>query len=190
MISAEIKFYKRVPVFEAFNVCDAIEHAANDAELHKQLPEFIEKHMEREQIGFCSIAVTPDGFLHKMEISDKNNRAAENIIKVLWDSLFWKKHFVRLYGNPADGNTYVFNLYQLEVRLSPYETYEHHGAMMHVKSDLKGKHREHCLCYQCDRFAPDSLNNCHKAQELFDLCVDGDMVAPVWECSDFELEEE
>ena len=26
--------------------------------------------------------------------------------------------------------------------------YEHHGTEVSVKSELKGKHREHCLCFQ------------------------------------------
>jgi hypothetical protein len=66
-----------------------------------------------------------------------------------------------------------------------YEIYEHHDTMMVVKADLKGKHREHCLCYSCDKFNPDTLVNCHKAQQIYELCVDLKVVTPVWECSNF-----
>jgi hypothetical protein len=31
-------------------------------------------------------------------------------------------------------------------------SYEHHGHNVAVRSDLKGKHREHCLCYRCSKF--------------------------------------
>lgn len=65
--------------------------------------------------------------------------------------------------------------------------YEHHGKAMSVREDLKGKHREHCLCYSCGKFHPeDRTNNCPKAQRLYDLCVTEDVVTPVWECAAYK----
>jgi hypothetical protein len=34
------------------------------------------------------------------------------------------------------------------------EKYVHHEAEVSVDSELKGKHRQHCLCFQCDHFKP------------------------------------
>jgi hypothetical protein len=34
------------------------------------------------------------------------------------------------------------------------EKYEHHQGVVSVRSDLKGKHRDHCLCYHCEKFKP------------------------------------
>lgn len=32
-----------------------------------------------------------------------------------------------------------------------YASYNHHGVDVWVRSDLQGKHREHCLCFRCSR---------------------------------------
>jgi len=67
-----------------------------------------------------------------------------------------------------------------------YENYEHHGAKVFVRSDLKGKHSKYCMCYSCDKFKPeDRKNNCKIASKLYEFCVDHDMVTPVWECPEF-----
>ena len=67
-----------------------------------------------------------------------------------------------------------------------FELYEHHGSMVWVRSSLKGKHREHCLCHSCSRFHPDDQDaNCSLANENFAMCVRNDMVLPVWECPKF-----
>ena len=63
--------------------------------------------------------------------------------------------------------------------------YEHHGAMVSVDEDLKGKHREHCLCFRCDFFHPDSPENCDKAEQNYRACRINDMVMPVYECLKF-----
>lgn len=68
-----------------------------------------------------------------------------------------------------------------------YEQYEHHGSMVWVRSDLKGKHRKNCLCFSCKRLKlglPET--NCPKAQELYEYCVKHGMTTPVFECPDFE----
>lgn len=69
-----------------------------------------------------------------------------------------------------------------------YERYHHHdpNVLVSVKSDLKGRHREHCLCYACHNFNPsDRENNCITAQFLYEFCVDRNLVLPVWECPGF-----
>lgn len=71
--------------------------------------------------------------------------------------------------------------------MSKHERYEHHGAMVSVRKDLKGKHKEHCLCYApCAKFKPNTPDNCPLAQGVYALCVTQDMVLPVWECPDFD----
>lgn len=63
------------------------------------------------------------------------------------------------------------------------EKYEHHGALVAVQSHLKGRHTEHCLCYQgCVHFKPGKPGNCEIAQANFETCVDHGLVLPVWEC--------
>jgi len=55
-----------------------------------------------------------------------------------------------------------------------------------VRSNLKGRHRDHCLCYACDRFAPDDReHNCPRANLLYALDVAFTMTTTVWECSAF-----
>jgi len=68
----------------------------------------------------------------------------------------------------------------------PIIKYEHFGQMVSVREDLKGKHRDHCLCYKCKKFQPCERDNCKIAQMLYSLCVLANLVTPVWECGDFE----
>jgi len=64
--------------------------------------------------------------------------------------------------------------------------YVHHDIRVGVREDLKGKHREYCLCYQCHNFTPeDRGNNCAIANALYALnCLAG-ITTPVWECPNF-----
>lgn len=64
--------------------------------------------------------------------------------------------------------------------------YEHHGEIVAVREDLKGKHREYCLCFQCDRFIPeDRERNCRTAELLYAVCRECGLTTPVWECPYF-----
>lgn len=64
--------------------------------------------------------------------------------------------------------------------------YLHHGAYVSVQSDLKGKHREHCLCHKCGCFIPDNHDkNCRIANLLFELDRAFGLVTPVYECPMF-----
>jgi len=68
-----------------------------------------------------------------------------------------------------------------------FEQYDHHGDMMWVRKDLKGTHRDNCLCYECRRFNPDDRqSNCPIANMLYSMCVLAGLVTPVYECKEFE----
>jgi len=68
------------------------------------------------------------------------------------------------------------------------ETYLHHGNYVSVRTDLKGKYKEYCLCYSCNKFYPeDRKKNCPIANAVYELCVLMNIVAPVWECKEFEF---
>lgn len=66
--------------------------------------------------------------------------------------------------------------------------YDHHGTVVSVQENLKGLHREHCLCWLgCKKFKPqDREGNCVIANALYKNCVDFNVVTPVLECPDFE----
>ena len=67
------------------------------------------------------------------------------------------------------------------------EKYEHHGTEVSVQSHLKGKHREHCLCFQnCKHFKPGEKDNCEIANTNFETCVKYNVTLPVWECPKYE----
>lgn len=73
----------------------------------------------------------------------------------------------------------------------PFEQYEHKFseskiALVWVDSELKGKHREHCLCWKCDHFKPGTPENCFIADRVFQNCVSYNLVTPVYECPQFE----
>ena len=71
--------------------------------------------------------------------------------------------------------------------MAGYVTYDHHGVAVWVREDLKGKHREHCLCFSCKRLnIADRDANCPKANRLYQLCVDEGMTTLVFECPDFD----
>ncbi len=63
--------------------------------------------------------------------------------------------------------------------------YEHHGTLVAVQEELKGRHREHCLCFKCAEFFPDTPANCPIAQELFEFDVKYGCTTPMWECPVF-----
>jgi hypothetical protein len=62
-----------------------------------------------------------------------------------------------------------------------YEQYEHHGKLVWVRNDLKGKHRENCLCFSCAKLnIKDREKNCPIANALYDLCVQFNLTTPVF----------
>lgn len=66
-----------------------------------------------------------------------------------------------------------------------YESYKHHGVIVWVRADLKGKHRDHCLCHSCQGFKPCQPDNCPIAQATFENCVKFSTTTPVFECPSF-----
>ena len=68
--------------------------------------------------------------------------------------------------------------------------YVHHGRMVKVRADLKGKHRDYCLCFKCKKFiSEDREKNCVIANALYSNCVKFGVVNPVFECPGFELKD-
>ena len=66
--------------------------------------------------------------------------------------------------------------------------YKHHGVNVSVREDLKGKHREHCLCWICEKFnSKDRGTNCNIANKLFEFDKYYSVTTPVWECKKFRL---
>lgn len=68
--------------------------------------------------------------------------------------------------------------------------YKHHGVEVTAFRDLVGKHREHCLCYHCKYFHPNSSENCPLAQRNYEFDVANDLLTPVYECGSFEEKED
>jgi len=64
--------------------------------------------------------------------------------------------------------------------------YNHHGRLVAVFAELRGKHREHCLCFRCAFFHPDESGNCPIAQELYEFDVEYGCTTPMWECHTFK----
>jgi hypothetical protein len=69
------------------------------------------------------------------------------------------------------------------------ESYEHHQGVVSVRSDLKRKHHDDCLCYHCERFKRGTQDNCMIAQAVYRNCGKFNIVTPVWECPIFKKRE-
>jgi hypothetical protein len=70
-----------------------------------------------------------------------------------------------------------------------YTQYVHHDAEVWVRDDLKGRHKQHCLCHACDQFHPGQEDNCWIAQSLYLTDVEFSIVTPVWECPEFKVKQ-
>lgn len=64
--------------------------------------------------------------------------------------------------------------------------YKHHHRTVSVYEELKGKHRAHCLCYDCRYFKPGEADNCIIAQKLYTFDIEHGVTTPVWECEVFK----
>ena len=70
------------------------------------------------------------------------------------------------------------------------EKYIHHERMVAVQSHLRGKHREHCLCFaRCKNFKPGEPDNCPIAQGLYEFDVKHGVTTPVFECPEYRTAE-
>ena len=75
--------------------------------------------------------------------------------------------------------------------MNKVEKYEHHGEEVSVFSELKGQHREHCLCMVCKKLKiGDAENNCPIAQAVFENYVKFNLCTPMFECPKFDADEE
>ena len=69
-----------------------------------------------------------------------------------------------------------------------HEKYEHFGTEVYVAKKLKGKHREHCLCWNCINFRPGvPEKNCPIANLVYAVDINCHIVTPVYECPDFDF---
>lgn len=67
------------------------------------------------------------------------------------------------------------------------ELYIHHGRQVWVRKDLKGTHRQVCLCYECKNFKPGLPElNCPIANLLYAVALTEGVVTPIFECPKFE----
>lgn len=71
--------------------------------------------------------------------------------------------------------------------MSLFEQYEHHGSRVWVRRNLKGMHREFCLCHSCEKFKPGTEGNCPIAQDTYANCVKHNLTTPVFECPSFVI---
>jgi len=67
-----------------------------------------------------------------------------------------------------------------------YTKYDHHGKIVTVKTNNKGKHRENCLCFTCKKFNKDNKDKCKIADAVYRNCVKFGITTPVWECPEHE----
>ena len=68
-----------------------------------------------------------------------------------------------------------------------FEQYDHHGRMVWAMKDLRGKHRQHCLCFSCANFKPGlPESNCPLANLNYAVCLAEGLTLPVYECPKFE----
>ena len=64
--------------------------------------------------------------------------------------------------------------------------YNHHNSDRYVREDLIGKHKEYCLCYSCEKFKPNTAENCDIAGSLHAFDVRNNVRALIWDCPEFE----
>jgi len=71
-----------------------------------------------------------------------------------------------------------------------YEKYCHHGREVWVKSSMRGKHMEYCLCWNCEKFQPENRGKiCWIANLLYAVNDYTGITTPVFECPDFKEKE-
>jgi len=53
--------------------------------------------------------------------------------------------------------------------------------------EVRGKHREHCLCFSCEKFNPGTPEgNCPIANLNYAVCLAHGLTLPVYECPLFK----
>lgn len=70
-----------------------------------------------------------------------------------------------------------------------FKQYDHNGRQVWVRTNLLGRHKDHCLCFRCKKLnLVDKDKSCPVASILYAFNVAHNIVTPVWECPNFELE--
>jgi len=68
-----------------------------------------------------------------------------------------------------------------------YENYERNGKKTWVRSDLKGRQKEFCMCWDCKKFKPETENKgCPIIKLVLETAANHNIILPVWECGVFE----
>lgn len=74
----------------------------------------------------------------------------------------------------------------MSVEKRPHPGREHLDPVV-MLSEVVGKHRDHCLCFNgCIHFKPGTPENCKIAQAIYETCVKYNVVTPVYECPVFD----
>lgn len=63
--------------------------------------------------------------------------------------------------------------------------FEHHGKEVFAQKELKGKHRDYCLCWKCGKLKPGAEDNCKIAALLYRLDILAEVTTPVFYCREF-----
>jgi len=112
---------------------------------------------------------------YKVDI--KKNKRSLTLLK-LHRSIFTLKEAKHL--------MYKFLLDYAVDKESKFMQYLHHGKEVWVISEMKGNHQCHCLCWSCEKFNPNNVEeNCPIAQINFEMDIENNITTPVWECAEF-----
>lgn len=126
------------------------------------------------------------------EISESHKKPEMNWIEwYMYECNFGKDALTAKIGEKEYKVDNVDTLYEVVsawYKLGWDETIEvaKHTRYYHVRKHLNGKHKDHCLCYICERFKPGSGDNCVVAQSLYEFNIKHEVTTPVWECGDFK----
>lgn len=90
------------------------------------------------------------------------------------------------YTKVSEVNKYILPILKSRKSRIQKLKYAHHNIPVWVRADLKGKHRDYCLCYECKKFKPNTSENCPIAQAVYENCVKFGITTPMWECPDWE----
>jgi len=65
--------------------------------------------------------------------------------------------------------------------------FKHHDVEVYSFRHLQGKHREYCLCYQCENLHLENIEkNCKIASLLFQMDILCEITTPVFYCKEFK----
>ena len=63
----------------------------------------------------------------------------------------------------------------------------HNGSTVWVRADLQGRQKEHCICWSCRKFQPDTADKgCPIICSVLQLAVQKGVILPVWACPVFD----